>query len=81
MTALAAPHPLTLQMLGWLATRPRTYGETMDAWRTSCPRLPIWEDAVDLGLVARKMNAAGAAMVVVTADGAALLREPSGAST
>jgi hypothetical protein len=23
----------------------------MDAWRTSCPRLPIWEDAVDARLI------------------------------
>jgi hypothetical protein len=33
-------------MLAWLAGQPRTYGETMDAWRTSCPRLSIWEDAL-----------------------------------
>jgi len=46
MTATAAPHPLTIQMLAWLATGPRTYGETMEAWRTSCPRLSIWEDAL-----------------------------------
>jgi len=42
---------LTLQFLDWLAERPRSYGETMDAWRTSCPRLSIWEDAVREGLV------------------------------
>jgi hypothetical protein len=35
---------LTIQFLEWLSDRPRTYGETMDAWRTSCPRLSIWED-------------------------------------
>jgi hypothetical protein len=40
------PRPLTLQRLAWLAERPRTYVETMDAWRTSCPRLSIWEDAL-----------------------------------
>jgi hypothetical protein len=39
-------HALTVQMLVWLAARPRTYYETMDAWRTSCPRFSIWEDAV-----------------------------------
>ena len=33
-------------MLAWLARRPRTYDETMDAWRTSCPRFSIWEDAL-----------------------------------
>jgi hypothetical protein len=41
----AASDALTIQMLAWLAERPRTYEETMDAWRTSCPRLAIWEDA------------------------------------
>jgi len=42
---------LTLQLVTWIADRPRTYGETMDAWKTSCPRMPIWEDAVSDGLV------------------------------
>ena len=42
---------LTLQLLHWAAERPRTYGEAMDAWRTSCPRLPIWEDAIDARLI------------------------------
>ncbi len=42
---------LLLQMLAWIDERPRTYGETMDAWRTSCSRLSVWEDALDEGLV------------------------------
>jgi len=42
---------LTLQLLAWIAARPRTYGETMEAWRTTCPRLTIWDDAVSDGLV------------------------------
>jgi hypothetical protein len=42
---------LTLQLISWIADRPRTYGETMDAWKTSCPRMPVWEDAVSNGLV------------------------------
>ena len=36
----------TLQLLEWLAERPRSYSETIDAWKTSCPRLSIWEDAL-----------------------------------
>jgi D-3-phosphoglycerate dehydrogenase len=44
-------NPLTLELLNWVAERPRTYGETMAAWRTSCPRTPIWEDASSDGLV------------------------------
>ncbi|MFL9825860.1 hypothetical protein [Rhodoplanes sp. SY1] len=43
---------LTLQFLGWLAEAPRSYAAVMEAWRTSCPRLSIWEDALIDGLVA-----------------------------
>jgi hypothetical protein len=42
---------LLLQFLAWVAARPRGYAETMAAWRTSCPRLPVWEDATAEGLV------------------------------
>lgn len=42
---------LTLQFLSWLASRPRSYGEVKDAWRSTCPRLTIWEDAVESGLI------------------------------
>ncbi len=46
------PPPSVLrQFLAWVAARPRSYGETMDAWRTSCPRLSAWEDATADGLV------------------------------
>jgi hypothetical protein len=41
----------TEQLLAWIAEGPRTYAETMEAWRTSCPRLSVWEDAVADGLV------------------------------
>lgn len=42
---------LILDLLDWLAKRDRTYEDTMDAWRTSCPKLPVWEDANDRGLI------------------------------
>ena len=38
---------LVLDLLSWLAARERTYGEVTEAWRTSCPKLPVWEDAND----------------------------------
>ena len=77
MPGLESPSDhLTLQFLQWLTEAPRTYGEAMDAWRTSCPRLSIWEDAVREGLVSLEPD--GAAMrqakVNVTAKGSALLR-------
>ena len=42
---------LVLDLLEWLARHERSYEETMDAWRTSCPRLTVWEEATDLGFV------------------------------
>jgi hypothetical protein len=65
---------LILDLLDWLAARDRTYEEVMDAWRTSCPKLPVWEDANDRGLVLREM-ANGRCLVRVTARGIALLNQ------
>ena len=47
---------LILDLLEWVGSRERTYRETMDAWRTSCPRLPVWEDATDRGLVQEEQS-------------------------
>ena len=44
-------NPLMIQFLDWIASRPRSYAEAMDAWRTSCPRLSIWEDALISGFI------------------------------
>jgi D-3-phosphoglycerate dehydrogenase len=65
---------LILDLLEWLARRERSYEETMDAWRTSCPRLPVWEDANDQGLVAIE-NRDARALVRVTPAGMELLRK------
>jgi len=43
--------PFVLELLAWVAATPRSYAETMDAWRTSCPNMTIWEDATRDGLV------------------------------
>jgi hypothetical protein len=66
---------LTLQFLVWVAHRPRSYAETMDAWRTSCPRFTIWEDALGDGLVQVEPGRPGQgdARVVLTTRGRALL--------
>jgi len=42
---------LMIQFLTWVATRRRTYAESMDAWRSSCPRHTVWEDALADGLI------------------------------
>ena len=47
------PDALVLDFVEWIAAGPRRYGDVMEAWKTSCPRLTIWEDAIDQGLVQR----------------------------
>lgn len=51
-----APEALVLDLLTSLKAGPRPYDEVMEAWRTSCPRLPVWEDAIDRGLVRRERD-------------------------
>ena len=65
---------LILDLLEWLATRDRSYEEVMEAWRTSCPRLPVWEEANDRGLVERE-DAGGSSVVRVSSSGRELLAQ------
>jgi hypothetical protein len=67
---------LILDLLEWLTVRDRTYEEVMDAGRTSCPRLPVWEDANDRGLMAQE-EVNGNRVVRVTSSGHDLLRQRS----
>ncbi len=61
--------PLMLDLVAFVAERPRPYAEVLDAWRTSCPRLTVWEDCVDAGLVVLRDG-----MVEASAAGRAALR-------
>ena len=63
---------LILDLLEWLASGERGYEEVIDAWRTSCPRLPVWEDANDRGLV-RTEQVDGRSVVRATPLGLAFL--------
>jgi D-3-phosphoglycerate dehydrogenase len=65
---------LILDLLEWIGPGERPYRETMEAWRTSCPRLPVWEDATDRGFIERHHEPGRAARVSVSAAGAAHLR-------
>lgn len=65
MPTAAAP---TLQLLAWIAERSRTYPETIEVWKSSCPRLTVWEDAVSDGLVRVERG-----HVLLTASGSELL--------
>ena len=60
---------LILDLLDWIGPDPRPYSEVMEAWRTSCPRLPVWEEASERGLIARSHQAGQKAMVAVTPSG------------
>ena len=65
---------LVLDLVEWIAREPRPYSEVIGTWKTSCPRLTIWEDAADLGLVARETMAGFGMVISVTEAGEALLR-------
>ena len=65
---------LVLDLVEWLAKGPKPYGVVMDAWRTSCPRLTIWEDAVDCGYLIRERGEDGAILVRATDQGLSFLR-------
>jgi hypothetical protein len=64
---------LILDLLEWLSARDRSYEEVMDGWRTSCPKLPVWEDANDRGLIAME-ELKGRCVVRITGSGQILLR-------
>lgn len=62
---------LTRQFLEWVADRPRAHAEVMDIWRSTCPRLTIWEDACIDGLV--RLEGGPGGLVVLTQLGHAAL--------
>jgi hypothetical protein len=64
---------LLRDMLAWLVRAQRPYTEVMEAWRTSCPRLTVWEDANERGFV-KQSRLNGCAIVSITEKGRAFLR-------
>jgi hypothetical protein len=66
---------MILDLLEWMGPDPRPYAEVLGAWRTSCPRLPVWEDANDRGFIARHHAPGFGALVSVSAAGAEHLRK------
>ena len=67
--------PLILDLLEWIAREPRSYADVIEAWRTSCPRLTVWEDAVDRGFAVREPSQGRDVLIRLTADGQDFLRE------
>jgi hypothetical protein len=67
--------PLILDLLEWIAREPRSHADVMEAWRTSCPRLTVWEDAVDRGFAVREHGRGRDVLISLTADGRDFLRK------
>jgi hypothetical protein len=69
----------TLEFLTWISSRPRTYAEAMEAWRTTCPRHCVWEDALIDGLVEvlDSGNTMNQSAVVLSALGSKVLERKS----
>jgi hypothetical protein len=67
---------LILDLLTWMGPEPRAYTEVLEAWRTSCPRLAVWETANELGYITRTRGS----LVSVSEAGAAHLRERQSAT-
>ena len=63
---------LILDLLEFVGSDSRPYQEVLDAWRTSCPRLPVWEEANERGLLAGRQRE-GRVLISVTSVGRALL--------
>jgi len=75
---------LVLDLLEWVGRGERPYREVIEAWRTSCPRLPVWETANSQGLLEHRHHASRETSVAVSARGIELLRSsraaPAGSS-
>ena len=69
MSTQTAPELLLRELLAWVADRPRTYAETIEAWRSNCPRHPVLDDAFTDDLIHR-----AGGFVVLTASGREALR-------
>ena len=65
---------LIVDLLEWIGPTPRPYDEVMEVWRTSCPRLPVWEDANDLGFIVRTQGPGAGRLIAVSPVGADHLR-------
>jgi hypothetical protein len=72
--------PLVLDFVEWIAKQPRPYAEALDAWRTSCPRLTVWEDAADLGYVERRIFEGQGVCLIATDAGQQFLQSRRGSS-
>ena len=65
---------LTLEFLAWIDSRSRTYAEAIEAWRSNCPRHPVWDDALIEGLIRiESAETMDRSAVILTPRGKALI--------
>jgi hypothetical protein len=81
MTSFDPVDSLVLDLLEWVGPDGRPYAEVIEAWRTSCPRLPVWEEANDRGFISRHRPPGGSPLVSVSVRGTRHLRMHRGRST
>jgi hypothetical protein len=67
--------PLVMDLVAFVARQPRPYDEVIDAWRTSCPRLTVWEDAIDRGLITHHRGENKVLVVQATSAGLRMLHD------
>ena len=65
---------LVLDLLDWVGPHGKPYPEVMEAWRTSCPRLPVWEEANARGYLHHSHSSGSPAFVSLTPSGREVLR-------
>jgi hypothetical protein len=66
---------LILDLLEWIGPGARPYPEVIDTWRTSCPRLPVWEEANARGYIHHGRSEGAGALISVSPSGRAALAE------
>jgi D-3-phosphoglycerate dehydrogenase len=66
---------LILDLLEWIGSNGRPYREVIEAWRTSCPRLPVWEEANERGFIEHRHSPESEATVCLSASGMKHLAE------
>jgi hypothetical protein len=71
---------LVIELLEWIGPRTRPYAEVIDAWRTSCPRLPVWEEANARGYIDREHLQGIGTLISVSLTGLAVLEQHRAAS-
>ena len=65
---------LILDLLEWIGPESRPYSEVIEAWRTSCPRLPVWEEANERGFLEQRREPSRGTYVSLSASGREHLR-------